>query len=97
MRFQVHFRIEDDEFLLLTFRIEAREVLLVKMLLQCFVVHEVLRIQTPCPSVAQMTALMPISTMGVEFVVAIKSPLAEATFGMAFKATLVIAEPFVAP
>lgn len=86
---QIHFRIENDKFLLLALIIQARKVLLVEVLLQCFVILKVLRVVAAISPVAKMASLMSVSAMSKEFVVAVESLSAKAALWMSLETALI--------
>ena len=89
MGFEVHFRFKDYEFLLHAFLIRAQEMIPSEMLFQGIVVLIVLLLSPLVSSIADMTSFMLVSTVGKEFVVAIKSLHAETTLWVSFEATLI--------
>lgn len=87
--FQIHFRLENYKFLLQAFLIGAQEMILSEMLLQRIVVLIVLLLSPFVSSITYMTSFMLVSTMGVKFVITIKSLPAEPTFWVPFESTLI--------
>jgi hypothetical protein len=86
--FEVHFRVENDEFLLQAFFVETQEVIFPEVALQRVVVQVVVR---PAwrSSVAYMTPLVLLAAMDEQFIVAIEGLLAETTLGVSLEAALV--------
>lgn len=89
VRFQVHLRLEDNEFPLQTFRIQTEEVVLLEVFLKGIVVDVILLLAIPGPAVTDVTAFMSVTTVDIELIVTIEPLAAEATFRMASEASLV--------
>jgi hypothetical protein len=64
-------------------------MILLKMILKGVVINVVLLLPTPRTAVAYVASLMTVTTVGVEFVIAVESLAAESTFGMSFETTLI--------
>lgn len=60
-----------------------------KVLLQRVVIDVILLLSSAVPAIAEVTSLMLVSTMHVEFIIAVEALTAEAAFGMTFESTLV--------
>lgn len=89
MCFEVHLRLKNVRLIRLAFGIQADKMSIGKVLLEFLVIEVVLRIAAAVPSITDMTSLMPLPTMSIEFVVPIKSLFAESTVWMALEARLV--------
>lgn len=87
--FQVHGGIEDDELLLHALGVGAWKVIPVEVLLQRVVVNKVSRVVSTGMPVAQVAALVSISTVSEQLILAIESLSAKATLRMTLKTTLV--------
>lgn len=89
MGFQIHLRLEHHKLLVQALFIQAKEVVLLKMIFERIVVDIILLLASTRPSVADVTSFMAIATMSIEFVVSVEPLATESTLGMTSKATLV--------
>lgn len=89
MGFEIHLRIEHDELLLQALRIQAGKVVLAKMLLQSFIVHEVLRGLATRSSITKMASLVAFSTVSEQFVIAVEPLSTEPALRMTLETALV--------
>jgi len=90
MSLQIHLGIKDDELLLQTLLVRADEMVLSEVNLESIVVDIVLRLSTTIAAVAQVAALVAVTTMGEEFIVSVEALTTEATLRMALEARLVL-------
>jgi hypothetical protein len=86
---QIHFAFEDDELFLQAFSIRTHVMVFAEVVLQRGVIEIVLGITSFVPSITDVTSLVLLSAVGVEFVVAVEALLAEAAQRMAPEAALV--------
>jgi hypothetical protein len=89
MCFEVHLRVEDHEFLLETLPVRTQEVVFAKVHFERVVVDVVLLLPAALPSVANVAALVLVSTVSVQLVVSVEALPTEATFRVSSKTTLV--------
>jgi hypothetical protein len=85
--FQVDFCIEDNEFLLQTWRIRTHEMILPVMQRQTVIVNIVLRL-TASP-IANKAPFMFLPTMNIQLIIPVEPLSAESAFWMAFETTLI--------
>ena len=88
VRFEVHGRIKDHEFLLQTLRIGAGVMVVVEMGLKSIVIEEVAWVVGIGDSITQMAALVSVATMSIELITAVESLSAEAAFRVTLETSL---------
>lgn len=86
---QIHLRVEHHKLLLLTFLIEAWEVVSGEVLLKSFVIHKVGWSLTSGATIAKMTALVPFSAMDEELIISVEALTTKAALRMTLEAALV--------
>lgn len=89
MGFQVHLRLKNDKLLLQTLFVQAEEMILLKMILKGIVVDVILLLPTGRAAVAYVASLMTVTTVRVEFVIAVESLAAKSTFGVSPETALI--------
>lgn len=89
MCLQVHLGLEDHKLLVQALLIEAEEVISLEVILQSAVVNVVLLLPIPRPSITDMTALMFVSAVSIEFIISIEPLAAETAFRVSSESTLV--------
>ena len=86
MAFEVHFRLENYEFLLLAFRVETGEVVFSEMFLESVVVDIILLLAAFVSTIAYVASFVLITAVDVQLVVTVEADSTEATFRVAFEA-----------
>ena len=89
MSFKIHLTLENDEFLFQAFFVETQKVGFLEVLFESIVVNVVLVLAVPRLSVTNVTSLMLVSAMGIQFIVAVETFMTKFTFRMTFETTLV--------
>jgi hypothetical protein len=89
MGFQVHLRLKNDKLLLQTLFVQAEEMIFLEMILKGIVVNVILLLPTRRTAVAYVASLVTVTTVRVEFVIAVESLAAKSTFRMSSETTLI--------
>lgn len=89
MCFQIHFRIEHDELLFQTLAIGAKKVVFSKVVLKRVIIDIVLLLAAAVTSVANVAALVLVSTVRIQLIVAIESLSAKPAFRVSLEAALI--------
>lgn len=92
MSFQIHFCLEDVGLVGLTFRVQAHKMIRGEVLLQLLVIQVVLWLSSTISSVAYVASFMFLSTVIVQFIVAIESLSAKAALRVSFESRLIVAK-----
>lgn len=89
MGLQIHLSLKHHEFLIQALLVKAEKVVLLEMLLERIVVDIVLLLPVPRPSVTDMAPLVPVTAVGIQFVISVEPLSTETAFRVASKPALV--------
>lgn len=92
---QVHLRLENDELFFQTLFIQASEMILMKVILQCVIVNIVLLLTMGGASVTDVATFVFITAMSVQLVVAVEPLTTKSTLRVSPEATLVYSSRLV--
>jgi hypothetical protein len=89
MSFHVHLRLENNKLLLQTLLVQAQEMIFLEVILERIIVNIILLLASGGLSITNMTSFVAITTVSVQFIVAIEPLTAETTLGVTFETALI--------